>query len=272
MLNSCCLILSRYRELIQNYGTLDAAGTATPTPTTYLAVGAAGTPAFSCCFMAVSLHTSVSICQALEQRATLLSAVAFTILAHSAKPVIVTSLSMYHPHQLTPAGAILKTLRDEQGLAAKSLLVSYENPDVLCQLDATTALALRVVSDRGDGVKKWSLYSTMEPHLKLKAGRRLLRASLLQPLVSEPTIVERQNAIAELISLPDVQVALQDFLRSIPAGVHQCLPALLQAAPVTDTGNPHGRLKAPTGLIHAALKLKTMLAGIQVPFPHILLE
>ena len=143
-------------------------------------------------------------------------------------------------------------------------MVSYETPEVLCQLDASTALALRVISDRGDGVKKWSLYSTMEPHLKLKAGQRLLRCSLLQPLVSSPTILERQNALAELITLPSTQAALEDLLLSIPPGVHQCLPALSQAAPVTDTGNANGRLKAPTRLIQAVLKVKAMLVQIQV--------
>lgn len=137
---------------------------------------------------------------------------------------------------------------------------------MLCQLDASTALALRVISDRGDGVKKWSLYSAIELHLKLKAGRRLLRASLLQPLVSAPTILERQNALAELITLPAAQTALQDLLRSIPSGVHQCLPALSQTAPVTNTGNANGRLKAPTRLIQAVLKVKAMLVQIQVSF------
>jgi hypothetical protein len=174
------------------------------------------------------------------------------------------------------AGAILRSLQEEQGLAAKSLLVSFEKPDALCQLDASTALALRVISDRGDGVKKWSLYSTIEPHLKLKAGRRLLRASLLQPLISQPTILERQNAIADLISMPDVQAGLQNFLQSIPPGVHQCLPVLSHVVPVPTTthslgGNPNDRLKAPTRLIQAVLKLKALLVEMQVSASCILL-
>jgi MutS domain III len=153
--------------------------------------------------------------------------------------------------------------------------VSHEKPDAICQLDASTALALRVISDRGDGGKIWSLYSTIEPHLKLKAGRRLLRASLLQPLISQPTILERQNTIAELISMPDVQAGLQEFLQSIPPGVHQCLPALSQVVPDTNKnpmgGNPNGRLKAPTRLIQAVLKIKTILVEMQVLLSWVLL-
>jgi hypothetical protein len=163
----------------------------------------------------------------------------------------------------------LRYLRDDQGLVAKSLIVSHEKPEVLCQLDAVTALALRVVCDRGDAGQGWSLYGAVEPHLKLKAGRRLLRASLLQPLVSEPTILERQNTIAELVSLPDVQAALQDLLQSIPPGVHQSIPVLSQVATVAHTGNPNGRLKAPSRFIQAVLKVKSMLVEIQVSMSHI---
>lgn len=165
---------------------------------------------------------------------------------------------------LCVAGSILRLLRDDKGLPTKSLMVAFDKPDVLCQLDASSALALRVISDKGDGVKKWSLYSSIEPHLKLKAGRRLLRASLLQPLVNEPTIVERQNAIAELISLPDVQAGLQDLLTSIPTGVHQCLPAVCHVAPLTNSRNPNARLKAPSRLIQAVLKIKSVLVETQV--------
>lgn len=95
--------------------------------------------------------------------------------------------------------------------------------------------------------------------MKTQAGRRLLRASLLQCLVDAPTILERQGAIGEMVALPAAQEGAQAFLAEIPAGVHKCLPMLAQL-----TGsNPSVRAAPPGTIVQAVLHTRQMLMAVQ---------
>jgi DNA mismatch repair ATPase MutS len=164
-----------------------------------------------------------------------------------------------HAYLNTPtAGAILRMLRDERGMSGKTLHVCHETPDTLCQLDPSTVLALSLIRDWDNEAPTWSLFSVIQEHLKLKSGKRLLRASLLQPLVSEPTITERQNAIAELLSLPETQSSIRDFLGEIPQNAHQCLPSLSRL---------HASHGTSAQLVHAVLAVKLILCQMQVSPP-----
>lgn len=141
----------------------------------------------------------------------------------------------------------------------RSLTVTFENPASFCQLDANTALALAVVGDKRNSHAKWNLHQSISAFMHTQAGRRLLRASLLQCLVDTPTILERQAAIGELVALPAVQEGAQAFLAEIPASVHKCLPMLAQL-----TGsNPAVRPAPPGTIVQAVLHIRQMLMSVQ---------
>lgn len=155
----------------------------------------------------------------------------------------------------------IKESGHESGLQVvpRSLTVAFENPSTFCQLDANTALALAVVGDKRDTHARWNLHQSISFFMKTQAGRRLLRASLLQCLVDAPTILARQTAIGELVAHPPVQERVQSFLADVPAGIHKCLPMLAQLA----GSNACVRAASPGSIVQAVLQIRQMLIAIQ---------
>jgi hypothetical protein len=132
-----------------------------------------------------------------------------------------------------------------------------------CQLGINTILSLGIIPDnRWSKHHQWSLYGAIEPSLKTRQGRRLLRASLLQPLISVSTILERQNAIAELAGAHMVQVTVQEFLATAPRDVHKCIPAL----PLAAQGDTLAKANLTTSsmFIQSVLRLRTLLSAVEV--------
>jgi DNA mismatch repair ATPase MutS len=163
--------------------------------------------------------------------------------------------------QLAEAGQL-----SNEGLAQlqpQSLTLTQQGNISSCHLSVNTLLSLGVIADSSVvGQPQWSLYSSIEPFLKTKQGRRLLRASLLQPLTSVPTIEERYNAIAELVDNAGLQSDIQEFLASTPKDARTCLPALPKVS-ATDTAGKQSAATS-TAFIQAVLRLRSLMQATQV--------
>lgn len=167
------------------------------------------------------------------------------------------------------AGAILQLVTNGQ-LAAegalqvepRSLRLTMRPSSAYCQMGLNTILSLGVIADNRVAAPQWSLYGSIAPCIKTKAGARLLRASLLQPLVDVPTITERQNAIAELHASRGAQQAVQEFLAEVPADVGRCLAAV--ARPFGGGANDRAALAASSAFIQSVLRLRNLLLGVHV--------
>ena len=147
----------------------------------------------------------------------------------------------------------------------KSLKLAQRSSELYCHLSINTILSLGIVTDKTIAQRtQWSLFGSMEQFIKTKQGRRLLRASLLQPLTSVPTITERYNAIAELLSSDITQSTVQHFLAAVPRDVHNCLPAPPRSAP--RGASEKASLSAASAFIQAVLRLRSLLVDVMVRF------
>jgi DNA mismatch repair ATPase MutS len=172
------------------------------------------------------------------------------------------------------AGAILQLACDGQlssaglcELHTNSLKLLQRPSTSSCRLGINTLLSLGVIADSSIvGQPQWSLCVTIEHFLKTKQGRRLLRACLLQPLTSVPTITERHNAIAELVEDVTMQETVQTFLTHAPRDVNKCLPALPRAAKGPSTATT----TVTSAFIQAVLRLRSLLhaAKVRSTSPH----
>jgi DNA mismatch repair ATPase MutS len=168
------------------------------------------------------------------------------------------------------AGAILGTILSGNLASAgvgnvepQSLLLTKSTGKAYCQLGVNTILSLQVITDnRLPKVGQWSLVDSIAVHMKTKAGSRMLRASLLQPLVSVPTINERQNAIEELMERAHVQAALQSFLAWMPNDVYKCITAMSRTLEA-DT-SIKTTMSASAAFIQSILRMRCLLMGIKV--------
>jgi DNA mismatch repair protein MSH4 len=167
------------------------------------------------------------------------------------------------------AGAILGTIISgtlaSEGIGdiePQSLLLKKRTGKAYCQLGLSTILSLQLITDnRLPKAGQWSLVDSIAVHMT-KAGARMLRASLLQPLISVPTITERQNAIGELMERADVQSALQSFLSSMPNDAYKCITNMSRI-PDEDTSGKAASSTSTT-FIQSVLRLRSLLMGVKV--------
>jgi hypothetical protein len=92
-------------------------------------------------------------------------------------------------------------------------------------------------------------------------GKRLLRASLLQPLSSVPTITARHDAIEELQNAPSMQADLQTFLQGLPKNLDAMLLNLAARLEDEKTRTAHARAGV---FIKAAMHLRVVLQLLPV--------
>jgi DNA mismatch repair ATPase MutS len=168
------------------------------------------------------------------------------------------------------AGAILGTIISgslaSEGIGdiePQSLLLKKRTGKAYCQLGLNTILSLQLITDnRLPKAGQWSLVDSIAVHMKTKAGARMLRASLLQPLISVPTITERQNAIGELTEKGTVQAALQSFLASMPNDVYKCITNMSRTLDESTSGKATS--STSTTFIQSVLRLRSLLMGVKV--------
>ena len=92
-------------------------------------------------------------------------------------------------------------------------LIKYNSSEYLV-VDSTTMRNLEVTRNVRDGGKKDTLLSVLD-YTKTAMGARLLKKWLEYPLLTASTIVQRQDAIAELLEKPALRQTIHDTLGNI---------------------------------------------------------
>jgi DNA mismatch repair protein MSH4 len=162
------------------------------------------------------------------------------------------------------AGALLTHLRDARGLALApaALAVRAAAPAHLTRLDAAAADALELVRAARagpPGARRGATLLALLDGTRTRAGGRLLRATLLQPLRDVPTLEARYDALAELRVRPELLLAVDGGLAALPANPDAVLGALaLRPAARGDAAAPR-RVAAAVG---AVLSLRELLRSL----------
>lgn len=92
-------------------------------------------------------------------------------------------------------------------------LVKYNSSDYLI-LDASTLRNLEITRNMRDGSKRDTLLSVLD-FTKTAMGGRLLKKWLEYPLINRNAIIERQDAVAELIERPAVRQTISECLKDV---------------------------------------------------------
>jgi DNA mismatch repair protein MutS len=102
------------------------------------------------------------------------------------------------PHAIAAAGAVLRYVRETQrrDLAHVTSLVTRTTQDVLT-IDSLTRRNLELVESLLDGGRRGTLLEVLD-HTRTAMGARLLRDSILRPLVELERIQDRLDAVEEL--------------------------------------------------------------------------
>ncbi|XP_043502294.1 mutS protein homolog 4-like [Polistes fuscatus] len=118
-------------------------------------------------------------------------------------------------YALAAASALLKYIEFIQHIvyAPKSIRIEFQGSPNTTVIDIESAQSLELVVSQC-GQQNASLLSSMD-HCVTPMGRRLLRASILQPLCNEEIIIERQNSITELVSNRLLCNIVQPFVRRL---------------------------------------------------------
>lgn len=92
--------------------------------------------------------------------------------------------------------------------AFRSMRIKYEPSEGAMMIDVSTIQALELVQNSQNPSSKDSLYGLLDQTLT-QMGSRLLRSSILQPLVKEEIIEKRHVALEELTTHADLFVAVR---------------------------------------------------------------
>ncbi|KAK2584262.1 hypothetical protein KPH14_006669 [Odynerus spinipes] len=135
---------------------------------------------------------------------------------HCAKEYSTVELYLKQKYYALAAGAaLLKYIEFIQHIvyAPKSIRVEFQGSHNTTIIDIESAQSLELVVSQC-GQPNISLLGAMD-HCVTPMGRRLLRASILQPPCDEKIIIDRQNSVTELVSNRSLRNLIQPFVRRL---------------------------------------------------------
>lgn len=113
------------------------------------------------------------------------------------------------------AGALLEYLEETQHTACEHILkIEHVTRDGHLVLDRATRSCLELVATQREGRREGTLLETIDA-TSTPMGSRLLREWLLRPLRDVGIILERQQAVAELVDKPFVREELREALDDV---------------------------------------------------------
>ncbi|KAJ1530742.1 hypothetical protein ONE63_005597 [Megalurothrips usitatus] len=162
-------------------------------------------------------------------------------------------------YALAAAAALLKYVEFVQNVifAAHSLKVEYQGAHHGTIIDVKTATNLELILNQQSNNTTHSLVGIMD-HCCTHGGSRLLRASLIHPPCSLPTITRRQDGVQELVENPDISKKIREILQQLP-DVEQLLTLCMQTPSTVDS------IQAMESRVNYVLMLKTTLETL----PHL---
>jgi DNA mismatch repair protein MSH4 len=169
------------------------------------------------------------------------------------------------------AGALLRWLASEKQITPRSLEVAFLTNDTYMQMDAATVEALELTEPHkmshslnrknynNNNNNSGSLFSFLDATCT-RAGSRLLRANLLQPLRDIPTINARLNAVSELVVMghdnDDLLLSsTQEALSRMPKDMDRVLSNLTLVVAKSESGT----LRRIATFIQSFILLKDLL-------------
>ncbi|KAF7241717.1 hypothetical protein EG68_10360 [Paragonimus skrjabini miyazakii] len=120
-------------------------------------------------------------------------------------------------YSLAAAASLFHYVEESHAIlhAPCSLKFSFTGSIQTTMIDFKCAAKLELVENMVDHTTKNTLYAAVN-FTCTPGGARLLRANILEPPCDMPTIVQRQDAITELASVPETLLSLQNILRQLP--------------------------------------------------------
>ncbi|XP_011702971.1 PREDICTED: mutS protein homolog 4-like [Wasmannia auropunctata] len=157
-------------------------------------------------------------------------------------------------YALAAAAALLKYVEYIQHVvyAPKSVRIEFQGSPNTTMIDIESARSLELV-DSQSKQSIVSLLGTMNRCLT-PMGRRLLRASILQPSCDERLIADRQSCVAELVANHSLRISLQPVVQRL-FGTDRLLTLTIKPLPVNDVQDAERNL-------NYALLLKSCLDTI----------
>ena len=92
--------------------------------------------------------------------------------------------------------------------AFHSMRIKYEPSEGAMMIDVSTIQALELIQNAQNSRSPNSLFGLLDKTLT-KMGARLLRSSILQPLIDQEVIEKRHDALEELTTHADIFVAVR---------------------------------------------------------------
>lgn len=119
------------------------------------------------------------------------------------------------PLALFSLGALLNYIIETQKEGAKRIVnLSVYNDDQYMSIDLTARRNLELTETMRNGEKKGSLLWVLD-RTKTSMGKRLMRKTIEQPLISPAKILKRQAAVGELVEQPVVRGELVTLLSNV---------------------------------------------------------
>ncbi|ETN38840.1 uncharacterized protein HMPREF1541_06880 [Cyphellophora europaea CBS 101466] len=110
--------------------------------------------------------------------------------------------------------------------APQTLRIRFESSEGSMMIDLSTISSLELIQNLQDAKSRDSLFGLMNQTLT-KMGARMLRSSILQPSTDARKIVERYDAIGELVSREEMFFAVREALAGF-VDTDRCLSALVR--------------------------------------------
>ncbi|XP_072757634.1 mutS protein homolog 4 [Anoplolepis gracilipes] len=144
-------------------------------------------------------------------------------------------------YALAAAAALLKYVEYVQHMvyAPRSMRIDFQGSPNTTMIDIESARSLELVVSQSKHTII-SLLGTMDRCLT-PMGRRLLRASILQPSCDERLILERQSCVAELVANPSLCTSLQPVVQRL-FGTDRLLTLAIKPLHVNDIQNAERNL------------------------------
>ncbi|GLV43206.1 spellchecker1 [Carabus blaptoides fortunei] len=158
-------------------------------------------------------------------------------------------------YALASASALIKYIQKEQHIMypTRSIKIEYQEPEDTAVIDIDSADRLELVSSCNHEERAINLLSMLD-HCVTGVGKKMLRATILQPPCIDHVTQARLDCVQELVENAELRIKLKGVL----ANLHNIECALMFGAMV-----PQSAAAVTNKQVNYAVQLKTILTNIE---------